>query len=156
MNLNASMFGQAISFVIFVWLCMKYIWPPLSQMLDERQKAVEEGIRNTQMAAKELALSKANGQQLIADAKKDIGQMIAQSQQRRAQIIEEATQEAEREKARIISQGQVEIESERNRVRQELKDEMADLVMCSAQKLISRNLDTQANRELVNQLIHEI
>jgi len=156
MNLNATMLGQAISFVIFVLLCMKYVWPPLSQMLDERQKDVAEGLRNTEMAAKELALAKENGSQLIDDAKKDVSKMIAQGQKRREQIIEEAIKEAEQEKARIIAQGEAEVESEKNRVRQELKDEMADLVINSAQKLINKNLDTDSNRALVDQLIKDI
>ncbi|MCL9782631.1 F0F1 ATP synthase subunit B [Vibrio sp. S4M6] len=156
MNLNATMLGQALSFVIFVWLCMRYVWPPLSQMLDERQKEVAEGIRNTEMAAKELALAKENGSYLIDEAKKDVSKMIAQGQKRREQIIEEAIQEAEKEKARIIAQGEAEVESEKNRVRQELKDEMADLVINSAQKLINKNLDTDSNRALVDQLIKEI
>lgn len=156
MNLNATMLGQALSFVIFVWLCMRYVWPPLSQMLDERQKEVAEGIRNTEMAAKELALAKENGSHLIDEAKKDVSKMIAQGQKRREQIIEEAIQEAEKEKARIIAQGEAEVESEKNRVRQELKDEMADLVINSAQKLINKNLDTDSNRALVDQLIKEI
>ena len=53
MNLNASMFGQAISFVIFVWLCMKYVWPPLVKLIDERRAEIAQGLEQTEKAAKE-------------------------------------------------------------------------------------------------------
>ncbi|EGU46587.1 ATP synthase subunit B [Vibrio orientalis CIP 102891 = ATCC 33934] len=156
MNLNATMLGQAISFAIFVWLCMKYVWPPLVVLLDERQKEIAQGLRHTEDAAKELALARANCDQLIEQAKKDVNKMIEQGQKRRAQLIEESVKEAEIEKARVIAQGELEIESERNRVRQELKAEMSDLVIQSAQKLINKNLDTDTNRQLIDQMIKDI
>ena len=156
MNLNATMLGQAISFAIFVWLCMKYVWPPLVVLLDERQKEIAQGLRHTEDAAKELALTRANCDQLIEQAKKDVNKMIEQGQKRRAQLIEESVKEAEIEKARVIAQGELEIESERNRVRQELKAEMSDLVIQSAQKLINKNLDTDTNRQLIDQMIKDI
>ncbi|WP_162045895.1 F0F1 ATP synthase subunit B [Vibrio taketomensis] len=156
MNLNATMLGQAISFAIFVWLCMKYVWPPLVKLLDERQQEIAQGLRHTEDAAKELALTRANCEQMIEQAKKDVNQLIEQGQKRRAQIIDESVKEAEEEKARIIAQGDIEIEAERNRLRQELKAEMADLVIQSAQKLISKNLDTESNRHLVDQMIKQI
>ncbi|EEX92905.1 ATP synthase B chain [Vibrio orientalis CIP 102891 = ATCC 33934] len=125
-------------------------------MLDERQKEIAQGLRHTEDAAKELALARANCDQLIEQAKKDVNKMIEQGQKRRAQLIEESVKEAEIEKARVIAQGELEIESERNRVRQELKAEMSDLVIQSAQKLINKNLDTDTNRQLIDQMIKDI
>lgn len=156
MNLNASMLGQAISFVIFVWLCMKYVWPPLTAMLDERQKEIADGLRHSENAAKELAIAKANGAQLIEDAKRNVTELIEQGNKRRSEIVSQAQQEAEQEKARILEQGRAELEGERQKLRQELQANMADAVIESAQKLISKNLDSAANRALVDQLISEI
>ncbi|WP_158134507.1 F0F1 ATP synthase subunit B [Photobacterium damselae] len=156
MNLNATMLGQAISFVIFVWLCMKYIWPPLTELLDKRQREIAEGLIHTENAAKELELARANGDKLLNDAKKSASELVEQGNKRRSQIIDDAKAEAEAEKTRIIAQGQAELESERNRIRQELRREMSDLVIETAEKLINKNLDSAANRELVNKLIKDI
>ncbi|HIF9056618.1 TPA: F0F1 ATP synthase subunit B [Photobacterium damselae] len=156
MNLNATMLGQAISFVIFVWLCMKYIWPPLTELLDKRQREIAEGLIHSENAAKELELARANGNKLLNDAKKSASELVEQGNKRRSQIIDDAKAEAEAEKARIIAQGQAELESERNRIRQELRREMSDLVIETAEKLINQNLDSAANRELVNKLIKDI
>ncbi|HIF9115869.1 F0F1 ATP synthase subunit B [Photobacterium damselae] len=156
MNLNATMLGQAISFVIFVWLCMKYIWPPLTELLDKRQREIAEGLIHSENAAKELELARANGDKLLNDAKKSASELVEQGNKRRSQIIDDAKAEAEVEKARIIAQGQAELESERNRIRQELRREMSDLVIETAEKLINQNLDSAANRELVNKLIKDI
>jgi F-type H+-transporting ATPase subunit b len=156
MNLNATMLGQAISFVIFVWLCMKYVWPPLTALIDERQREIAEGLSQIDFAAKELELAKANGEQLMVDAKQSASDLVEQGNKRRNQIIEDAKLEGDTEKARIIAQGQSELENERNRLRQELRQEMSDLVIESAEKLIKRNLDNNANREFVNKLITEM
>ncbi|NAW56377.1 MULTISPECIES: F0F1 ATP synthase subunit B [unclassified Vibrio] len=156
MNLNASMLGQAISFVIFVWLCMKYVWPPLVKILDERRAEIAQGLEQTEQAAKELELAKANGDSLVAEAREKAQAIINQGKQRQDQMIAEAVDLAKQEKARIVAEGKAEVELERSKVRQELKDEMADLVIASASKLISRNLDSAANRELVNRFISEV
>ncbi|MGF1737805.1 F0F1 ATP synthase subunit B [Photobacterium satsumensis] len=156
MNLNATMLGQAISFVIFVWLCMKYVWPPVTALLDERQRVIAEGLSHSEYAAKELELAKANGANLLDDAKQQASGLVEQGNKRRAQIIEDAKLEAEQEKARIIAAGQTELESERNRIREELRHEMTELVIESAEKLINRQLDTDANRALVNKIITDL
>lgn len=156
MNLNATMLGQAISFVIFVWLCMKYVWPPVTALLDERQRVIAEGLSHSEYAAKELELAKANGANLLDEAKQQASGLVEQGNKRRVQIIEDAKLEAEQEKARIIAAGQTELESERNRIREELRHEMTELVIESAEKLINRQLDTDANRALVNKIITDL
>ncbi|WP_261817954.1 F0F1 ATP synthase subunit B [Vibrio gallicus] len=156
MNLNASMLGQAISFVIFVWLCMKYVWPPLTAMLDEREKMISDGLRHSENAAKELDIAKANAADLVNEAKRNVSELIEQGNKRRNEIITQAQQDAEKEKARILEQGRAELEGERQKIRQELQAQMADAVIESAQKLINKNLDSDANRALVDQLIKEI
>ncbi|MFA0086723.1 F0F1 ATP synthase subunit B [Vibrio sp. 10N.286.49.C2] len=156
MNLNATMLGQAISFVIFVWLCMKYVWPPLVILLDERREEIAVGLRNTEAAAKELELSKANGECLIAEAREKAQAIIDLGQQRQNLLVEQAAEMAKQEKNRIIAEGRAEVENEKTRLRQELKAEMADLVIESASKLIRKNLDSKSNRDLVDHMISEI
>ncbi|MBC7002049.1 F0F1 ATP synthase subunit B [Photobacterium sp. BZF1] len=156
MNLNATLLGQAISFVIFVWLCMKYVWPPLLALLDERRDEIAKSLSLSANAEKELDIAKANGKQLIDEAKTNASSIVEQGNKRKAQIIAEAQAAAEQEKERIVAQGLSDIESERNRIRNELKEEMASLVIECAQKLIDKNLDTSTNREFVNKLIREI
>ncbi|USD61689.1 F0F1 ATP synthase subunit B [Vibrio sp. SCSIO 43140] len=156
MNLNATMLGQAISFVIFVWLCMKYVWPPLVTLLDERRDEIATGIKNTEAAAKELELAKANGECIVAEAREKAQAIIELGQQRQNQLVEEAAELAQKQKAKIIAEGKAEVESEKSKVRQELKSEMADLVIESASKLIRKNLDSKSNRELVEHMISEM
>ncbi|MCA2017253.1 F0F1 ATP synthase subunit B [Vibrio tritonius] len=156
MNINATMLGQVISFVIFAWLCMKYVWPPLVKLLDERRAEIAKGLEHADDAAKELELAKANGATLVAEARDKAKSIVAQGKQRQEKMIEEAVELASKEKDRIIAEGRAEIEVERNRLRQELQAEMADMVIESASKLISRNLDSEANRDLVNRFIKEL
>ena len=44
MNFNATLIGQTITFIVFVWFCMKFIWPPLLEAIEERQQQIEDGL----------------------------------------------------------------------------------------------------------------
>ena len=103
MNLNATLLGQAISFVIFVWLCMKYVWPPLLALLDERRDEIAKSLSLSANAEKELDIAKANGKQLIDEAKTNASSIVEQGNKRKAQIIAEAQAAAEQEKERIVA-----------------------------------------------------
>ena len=74
MNINLTLFGQMVTFAIFVWFCMKFIWPILLTALEERQKKIEDGLNYAEKASRDLA----NAEQEI-DAKLDEAKVEASS-----------------------------------------------------------------------------
>ena len=69
MNINMTLLGQAISFAIFVWFCMKYVWPPLTAALAERQQKIAEGLNAADKAQRDLASAKDQVDQELKAAK---------------------------------------------------------------------------------------
>jgi len=128
-NFNATLIGQTVAFIIFVWFCMKFVWPPLMNAIEERQKRIADG---------------------LADA------IIEQANKRKAQIVEEAKTEADAERAKIIAQGKAEIEAERNRVKEDLRKQVATLAIMGAEKILERSIDPAAHSDIVNKLVAEI
>lgn len=155
MNLNATILGQAIAFVLFVLFCMKYVWPPLMAAIEKRQKEIADGLASAERAHKDLDLAKASATDQLKKAKAEAQVIIEQANKRRAQILDEAKTEAEQERT-IVAQAQAEIEAERKRAREELRKQVAILAVAGAEKIIERSVDEAANSDIVDKLVAEL
>ncbi|MFT5789996.1 MAG: F-type H+-transporting ATPase subunit b [Shewanella sp.] len=156
MSINATLLGQAISFALFVWFCMKFVWPPLMNAIEERQKKIADGLADADRAAKDLELAQAKATKQLKEAKVTANEIIEQANKRKAQIVEEAKAEAQIERAKIIVQGNADIENERNRVKDDLRKQVAALVVIGAEKILERSIDPAAHSDIVNKLVAEI
>ncbi|MFY2510108.1 F0F1 ATP synthase subunit B [Vibrio pectenicida] len=152
MNINATLLGQAISFALFVWFCMKYVWPPLMQAIEERQKKIADGLQAAERAAKDLDLAQANASDQLKEAKRTATEVIEQANKRKAQILDEAREEAQTERQKILSQAEAELEAERNRARDELRKQVATLAVAGAEKIIERSIDKEAHRDILDNI----
>ncbi|MFQ1012176.1 F0F1 ATP synthase subunit B [Gilliamella apicola] len=156
MNMNATLLGQAITFVLFVWFCMKFIWPPVISAIEKRQKEIADGLASAETAKKDLELAKANTSDIMQQAKVEANAIIEQANKRKAIILGEAQQEAIREKERIVAQGLAEVEAERKRAREELKQQVATLAIAGAEKIIERSVNEAANSDIIDKLVAEL
>lgn len=156
MNMNATILGQAIAFILFVWFCMKFVWPPLMAAIEKRQKEIADGLSSAERAKKDLDIAQANSADLMNKAKADAQAIIEQANKLKATIVEEAQVEAERERERIVSQGLAEVEAEKKLAREELRKQVAVLVVAGAEKVIERSVDAAANSDIVDKLVAEL
>jgi len=156
MNINATLFGQAIAFAFFVLFCMKYVWPPLIAAIEDRQKKISDGLTQAERAGKDLDLAQAKAVEKLKEAKTQAAEIIEQANKRRAQIVEEAKIEAEAERAKIVAQGEAEVEGERSRAREELRQQVSSLAIAGAEKIIKRSIDKDANSDIIDQLVAEL
>ncbi|MGK2888405.1 MAG: F0F1 ATP synthase subunit B [Candidatus Malihini olakiniferum] len=156
MNINSTIFGQAIAFVLFVWFCVKFVWPPLMAAIEKRQKEIADGLASAERAKKDLNLAQANATDQLKKAKAEAQVILEQANKRRAKILDEAKAEAEAERNKIVAQAQTEIEAERKRAREELREQVAMLAIAGAEKIIERSVDEAANSDIVDKLVAEL
>ncbi|MCH1921142.1 MULTISPECIES: F0F1 ATP synthase subunit B [Shewanella] len=156
MNINATLIGQTLAFFLFVVFCMKYVWPPLMNAIEERQKRIADGLANADRAAKDLELAREKVSDQLKDAKATANEIIESANKRKAQIIDEAKAEADAERAKIIAQGKAEIEAERNRVKEELRQQVSALALAGAEKILERSIDEAAQSDIIAKLVAEI
>ncbi len=156
MNLNATLIGQTITFAIFVWFCVKFVWPPLINAIEERQKGIANALASAEEAKKEQADTKALLEQEITQAKLQAQEIVELANKRRNQILEEVKVEAEATKAKIIEQGYAEVEAERKRVQEELRVKVASLAIAGAEKIVGRTVDEAANNDIIDKLVAEL
>ncbi len=156
MNINATVIGQTIAFAVFVWFCMKYVWPPMMQALDDRQKKIADGLAAADRASTDLELAQKRVVEELKEAKGQSQDIIEQANRRASQIIEEAKDQARAEGERLKAAAQAEIEQEANRAREVLRSQVAALAVAGAEKILGENLDEAANSRLVDNLAAEL
>ncbi|RLR17878.1 F0F1 ATP synthase subunit B [Sodalis-like symbiont of Bactericera trigonica] len=153
MNLNATILGQAIAFVLFVLFCMKYVWPPLMAAIEKRQKEIADGLVSAERAKKDMDIAQAEATYHLKQAKVEAQAIIAQANKRRAQVVDEAKAEAEAERNKILAQAQAEINAERKRAREELRKQVAMLALAGVEKIIERSVDEAASSDIVDKIV---
>lgn len=156
MNMNATLLGQAITFILFVWFCMKFVWPPVMKAIEKRQKDIADGLNAAEEAKKDLANAYANTEVVIQQAKLEASALIEEANKRKNSIIEEAKEEAEREKLKIVTQGRAEIAAERQQATEQLRKQVASLALSGAEKIIGRSIDEAANSDIIDELIAKL
>ncbi|MDE3958634.1 F0F1 ATP synthase subunit B [Glaesserella parasuis] len=155
MNLNATLIGQLIAFALFVWFCMKFVWPPLIKAIETRQANIADALASAENAKQEQADTKVLVEQKLAKAREEAQHIIDLATKRRNEILE-SVQAAEAEKAKIIEQGYAEVENERRRVQEELRQKVAALAVAGAEKIVGRSVDAAANNDIIDKLVAEL
>ena len=156
MNLNATLIGQLIAFALFVWFCMKFVWPPIINAIETRQSQIANALASAEEAKKEQADNKALAEQEISNAKIKAQEILDAANRRRNEVLDEVKIEAEELKAKIIEQGYVEVEAERKRVQEELRVKVASLAIAGAEKIVGRTVDEAANNDIIDKLVAEL
>jgi len=156
MNINATLIGQAISFIFFVWFCMKFVWPPIMAALEERKKKIADGLAAAERGKHEQELAEQRAKEVIGEAKQEASNIIAQAQKRASEIVEEAKDTARAEGDRIIASANAEIEQEVNRAKEHLRGQVVSIAVAGAGKVLNREIDDKAHDDLLKDLVSQI
>ncbi|MFD2191814.1 F0F1 ATP synthase subunit B [Pistricoccus aurantiacus] len=156
MNLNLTLIGQAIAFAFFVWFCMKYIWPPVIQALQERQKKIADGLDAASRATRDLEKTQNQVDEQLRESKAQASEILEQAQKRSNQMIEEARDQARQEGERIIASAKSEIDQEVNRAKEELRSQVARLAVIGAERILESSIDEKQHAKLVDKLAKEL
>jgi len=151
-NINATILGQMIAFAFFVWFCMKYVWPPLTAAMAERQKKIADGLEAAERAEKDLEQAQSRVADQLKEAKSEASGIIDQANKRATQIIDEAKEQAREEGQRLIAGAQAEIEQEVNRAKEQLRAQVASIAIAGAEKILEASIDENAHAELAEKL----
>jgi len=156
MNINATLILQSIAMMIFVWFCMKFLWPPLLKSMDERRERIAEGLAASDRAEQELEAAKVTVDQQIREARDKAGEIVDQASHRHSQILDQAKEDAAAERNRQVSAAEADIVQAANQAREELRASVASLAVLGASKILEKEVDANTHRELLDKLIAEI
>ena len=156
MDVNATLIGQAIVFIILIWFTVKFIWPPLLGAIEQRQTKIAEGLAAAERGQKDLSEAQNRANEVIREARERANQIIDHAQHRANELIEQAKGTATQEGQRLLAVAQQQIELESTRAREALRRDVAQLAVSTASKLLEREIDAHKHAELINKLATQI
>ena len=156
MNLNLTLVAQAVTFSAFIWFTVKFIWPFMLRAIETRQKTIADGLAAGEQGRRSLELSTRQADEEIKHARERAAEIISQAEKRVAQMIDEAKTSAKEEGGREKAAAKAEIAQEVTRAREQLRDRVASLAVAGAEKILRREINSEAHAELLGQLKREI
>jgi len=156
MNINLTLIGQSITFALFVWFCMKFIWPPVIGALEARRKEIADGLAAAERGQHAQELAEKRATEHIKEAKGQASDIIVQAQKRASEIVEEAKGDAKTEASRIVAGANAEIEQETNRAREQLRHEVVVLAIAGAEKVLKREVDKKTHAATLDDLAAQL
>ncbi|MEJ2298970.1 MAG: F0F1 ATP synthase subunit B [Woeseiaceae bacterium] len=156
MDINLTLIGQTIAMIVFVWFCMKYIWPPILEALEERQQQIEEGLAAADKSQEALEAAEAKAEEIIAEARQQATGILDQAHARANEIVAEGKEAGVKERERQLAAAKAEIEQEANKAREELRGQVSAIALASAEKILRREIDDKAHEDILGKLAQEI
>ncbi|VAW75448.1 ATP synthase F0 sector subunit b [hydrothermal vent metagenome] len=156
MNINLTLWGQTITFFVFVWFCMKFVWPPIIAAMTERKEKIAEGLAAADRGKHEQELAQKKAVELLHEAKQQATEIISRGEKRAGEIVDEAKTDAIEEGNRLKAAAQAEIDQEVNRAREGLRGQVVEIATAGAGRILKRELDATANDELIKDLVARI
>jgi F-type H+-transporting ATPase subunit b len=155
-NINATIIGQSIAFLLFVWFCMKFVWPPITGAMAERKKKIAEGLEAAERGMQSQELAQEQVKLQLSEAKQQASEIINQAQKRANEIVEEAKGTAVQEGERIKTAAHSDIEKEINKAKEQLRSQVSALAVAGAEKVLNKEISADTHRVVLDELAAQI
>ena len=156
MNINLTLFAQAVVFAAFSWITARFIWPYMLRAIEARQKTIADGLAAAEQGKRSLEVSIRQGEESVKQGRDRATEIVAQAEKRAGQMVEEARAQAKEEGNREKAAAQAEIDQQVSRAREALREQVAALAVAGAEKILRREVDTKAHADLLAQLKQEL
>ena len=156
MDINLTLIGQSIAMLVFVWFCMKVIWPPIMAAIEERQTQIADGLAAAERGQQSLDKAKVEADDIVGDARKQATTILDQAHARASEIVTEGKSDGAKERERQVAAAKADVEQEANRAREELRGQVSAIAVASAEKILRREIDASAHEEILSKLAAEL
>jgi len=156
MNLTVTMFAQGIAFFAFILFTAKFVWPPLLNAIETRQKQIADGLAEAERGKSAYAEANKQSEVIIRDARERSQEILASGEKRASQMVEEAKANAKAEGDRMIAAAQAQIQQEVQSAKTQLREQVASLAVAGAEKILRKEVNAQVHADLLNQLKQEL
>jgi F-type H+-transporting ATPase subunit b len=153
---NLTLIGQTIAMILFVWFCMKFIWPPIMNAIEERQTQIADGLAAAERGQQSLDMAQAEADDIVGDARKQATTILDQAHARANEIVAEGKADGAKERERQVAAASAEVEQETNRAREELRGQVSAIAVASAEKILRREIDSKAHADILSKLAAEL
>ena len=156
MDINLTLIGQTIAMIVFVWFCMKFIWPPLLAAIEDRQEQIARGVAAAEEGDRKLAEATSKADEIVSEARRQATGILDQAHARANDIVAEGKADGVKERERQLAAAKAEIEQETNRAREELRGQVSAVALAGAEKILNREIDAKTHEDILGKLAAEL
>ena len=149
MNINATLIAQALVMIVFVAICWRYIYPPILSVMQEREKKIADGLEAAKKADDSLEEAKLAYEKELKEAKAEAANILEKANNRASQIVTDASSKAEAEAEKIMASASTNIENETNKAKEELRQQMSDIIIDTTQKILEDEISKEKHEEIL-------
>ncbi|HYW04766.1 MAG TPA: F0F1 ATP synthase subunit B [Gammaproteobacteria bacterium] len=156
MNIDLTLLGEMLTFMVLVVVTMKYIWPPLTEAIRDRQARISDGLAAAERGQQQLEQAREDAEKILQEAREQASEILAQANKRHSEMLEKSREDARAEGERLVEAARAEIQQEVVRARETLRAELGNLVIDGAERVLAREIDSKAHNDLVDELVEQI
>lgn len=156
MGINSTLIGQAITFAIFVWFTMKFVWPMIISAMDEREQKIADGLAAAERGHHELLRANEQVKAELDKAKLQAADIIEKANKRADIILSDAESSAKEKYNKIVDAAELEIKSKEIKLKEELRSQVIEIAVLGAEKILKKNIDTKAQNDLISDLVERL
>ena len=152
MNINLSLIAEAAVLVAFIWFAKRFIWPPLLNAIEKRQRQIADGLAEAERGRSSLADAQKQTEVILKQARERAHELVAQAEKSANQRVEDAKGQAKVEGDRLVAAAHAQIQQEVQSAKAQLREQVAALAVAGAEKILKREVDAKAHGDMLNQL----
>ena len=156
MNINLTLFGQTVTFIVFVWFCLKFIWPHIMKAMDDRKTRIADGLAAGERGRHEQELAEQRAVEVTREAKDQAKEILALAHKRGDEIVDDAKGDGRAEGERMLRAAEAEMEQQMNKAREQLRADVVKLALQGAQQVLGRDVDEKTHAEQLNRLAEQL
>lgn len=153
MSINLTLIGQAITFGIFVWFTMKYVWPLIISAMQEREQTIADGLAAAERGHYELEKAHKKAKEIIDEAMSKATDIVEKANHRANVIVDESKQEAKEKYNQIVASAETDIMQQTAKLKEELRKEVASIAVLGAERIIRRSIDNKVQNDLISDFV---
>lgn len=151
--MNLTLVGQMGTFAVLVFFIWRFLWGPMTRLLEERAKRVQDGLAAAERGQHEFSLMQHKSVDLLRQARAEAAEVLNQAERQALLVLEEARLNARAEGERLIVAARQEIAGEASRAREQLRMVIGELVVAGASKVLEQEIDARKHNQVVESMI---
>lgn len=156
MDVTATLFVQILTFAALVWFVQRFLWGPLTGVMEARKTKIADGLAAAERGKHEKVLAENRAKEILHDAREQAHEIFVQAQKSAGEIIEEAKDNAKKESERILAGTNAELEQNVARAKQHLKEQVAKLAISGAEKILAKEVNLEVHQKMLDDLSKEL
>lgn len=156
MDINATLIAQAVVMIVFVAICWRYIYPPILSVMQEREKKISDGLEAAKKADDSLEEAKLAFDKELNQAKAEAAEILEKANARASSIVGDASAKAEAEAEKIMASASTAIENETNKAKEELRQQMSDIIIDTTQKILGDEISKEKHEDILKKAAEDL